>query len=83
MSLKLKKWTPKNIKILREHLGLSQVALGRWLRVSTSTISAWEQPNTGKSPLGPARLVLDLLDMFSGLIATEELENGTEQPPGT
>ncbi len=36
------KWTPKRIKALREHMGLTQKALAEELGMRQQTISEWE-----------------------------------------
>jgi len=52
--------TPKQIKILRAKLGISQDALARALGITTSALCLWEQGR--RQPRGPARRLLILLE---------------------
>jgi putative transcriptional regulator len=49
-------YKPKDIKGIREHLGLSQAKFALLMGISLSTLQNWEQGR--RSPEGPARALL-------------------------
>lgn len=55
---------PKEIKFLRNHMGLTQAELGAKLRVSDQTIARWEKGETKVVP-GPADVMLRVLFLAS------------------
>ncbi|MBP0438443.1 helix-turn-helix domain-containing protein [Tianweitania sediminis] len=65
-----------DVKALRVALGLSQAQLGEAVGVDQSTVSNWEN---GKSPRGPARLLLQRLSKNSSVAPTSQ-ESGAACP---
>ena len=61
---------PKEIKFLRDHMGLTQAQLGARLRVSDQTIARWEKGETQPIP-GAADLVLRVLFLASAAAQPE------------
>lgn len=54
-------WTPERIRRLRARLGLTQLEFATMLRVVPGTVQRWEY-GRGAKPLGPATVILDLLE---------------------
>jgi DNA-binding transcriptional regulator YiaG len=55
---------PKEIRFLRDHMGLTQAQLGAHLRVSDQTVARWEKGETKCIP-GPADFMLRVLFLAS------------------
>lgn len=53
-------YKPKDIKSMREHLGLSQAQFAHLLGISAATLQNWEQGR--RSPEGPARALLRVVE---------------------
>jgi DNA-binding transcriptional regulator YiaG len=60
---------PEQIHGLRQHLGLTQQELARWLGLSEATVSLWEAGR--RRPRGPAHRLLRLIAELS-----------RQEPPG-
>ena len=60
----------KEIKFLRDHMGLTQAELGAKLRVSDQTVARWEKGETENVP-GPADLMLRVFFLASGCAQPE------------
>jgi DNA-binding transcriptional regulator YiaG len=61
---KRKVLSPKEIKFLRDHMGLTQAQLGARLRVTDQTVARWEKGETKLIP-GPADLMLRVFFLAS------------------
>ena len=54
--------TPREVKALRERLGLSNIKLAALLGVTRQAVYGWESDEIGPMSLGPAALMLKLLE---------------------
>ena len=57
---KIKKFTPKQIKLLRQRSSVSQAVFAAYLNVTPSSVQQWEQGK--KSPNGPSLKLLNLIN---------------------